>query len=328
MTVQITIIGLGKIGTSIGLALAGETAQIRRVGHDKAPDISRKAQKLGAVDATFLNLHQSVENADVVILALPVDEIRETMELIAEDLKEGVVVLDTSTIKATTTAWATELFQGERFFVTFTPTINPAYLQDTHSGIEAAHSDLFNNSTIVITSPTGTDPAAMKLAADLASMLKATPLYSDPVEADGLFASVSLLPQLMAVALMNTAQDQPGWQDACRFAGPLFTQATEPVEHLDDTTHLGQAALLNKDNTIRLINDAIRALADLRDSVADGQAEEVTELMKHAKTGRESWLNRRMASDFETATPQIDMPSSADYFKGMFGLRGKKKEKK
>lgn len=328
MTVQITIIGLGKIGASIGLALAGETAQIHRVGHDKAPEIARKAQKLGAVDATFLNLHQSVENADVVILALPVDEIRETMELIAEDLKEGVVVLDTSTVKAATTAWAKELFQGERYFVTFTPTINPAYLADTHSGIEAAHSDLFQNSTIVITSPTGTDPAAMKLAADLASILKATPFYSDPIEADGLFASVSLLPQLMALALMNTVQDQPGWQDAARFAGPLFAQGTGVVEHLDDTNRLGQAALLNKDNTIRLINDAIRALVDLRDSVADGQADEVHKLMKHAKTGRETWLTQRMTSNFETSLPPVEMPSSADYFKGMFGLRGKKKEKK
>ena len=54
MSVQITIIGLGQVGASIGLALAGQK-NIKRVGHDKVYEISRQAQKAGAVDEIKIN---------------------------------------------------------------------------------------------------------------------------------------------------------------------------------------------------------------------------------------------------------------------------------
>jgi prephenate dehydrogenase len=325
MTVQLTIIGLGKIGASMGLALAGETERIKRRGHDRNPDMVRRAQKLGAVDAGFLNLHQAVDGADIVVLAIPVDQIRETMELIAEDLKDGAVVLDTSNVKAAATAWSQELFHGERYFVSFTPTINPEYLYDTEPGIEGAHNDLFQNGTIVITSPQGTDGAALKLATDLAAMIGGTTLFSDAVEADGLFASVNLLPQLASAALVNATVTQPGWQDARRFAGPQYVQMTEPVLHLDDIDRLGQSVLLNKDNAVRLLNDLIRALVDLRDSIAEGDEPGVQKLFEQARDGRLNWWVQRKTASWEKTTAAQDMPKSGDMFKGMFGMRGKKK---
>ena len=70
MSVQITIIGLGQVGTSIGLALAGQK-NIKRVGHDKSYEVARAAQKAGAVDEIKVNLPSSVSDANVVILSLP-----------------------------------------------------------------------------------------------------------------------------------------------------------------------------------------------------------------------------------------------------------------
>ncbi len=99
MAIQITIIGLGQIGASIGLALAERKDSIERVGHDIDPGVAKQAQKLGAVDRIEYNLPRSVENADVVLLSIPVDQMRETLEIIAADLKEGCVVLDTAPVK-------------------------------------------------------------------------------------------------------------------------------------------------------------------------------------------------------------------------------------
>lgn len=74
MTTQITIIGLGQIGTSIGLALAKQKESILRVGHDKESKTARTAKKMGAVDKVFINLFSAVENADFIVLALPLDQ--------------------------------------------------------------------------------------------------------------------------------------------------------------------------------------------------------------------------------------------------------------
>ncbi len=62
--VTITILGLGQIGTSIGLALGDSKDQVIRIGNDKEPDAWHIAQKLGAVDKVLVNLPDAVENAD------------------------------------------------------------------------------------------------------------------------------------------------------------------------------------------------------------------------------------------------------------------------
>ena len=108
MSVQITIIGLGQVGSSIGLALA-EQKSIKRVGHDKDYGRARAAHKAGAVDETNVNLPSSVSNANIVLLCLPLSEIRETLKYIARDLQEGTVILDTAPAKATVAAWVNEL---------------------------------------------------------------------------------------------------------------------------------------------------------------------------------------------------------------------------
>ncbi len=100
MAIQITIIGLGQIGGSIGLALAGQKAALKRVGHDKKVDVERAAQSKGAVDEVKHNLPSAVRDADLVLLCLPVSQVRETLEFIAPDLKEGAVVMDTSPVKS------------------------------------------------------------------------------------------------------------------------------------------------------------------------------------------------------------------------------------
>ena len=74
MSVQITIIGLGQVGTSIGLALAGQK-NIKRVGHDKDYETARQSQKAGAVDEIKVNLPSSVTDANVVILSIPLSEV-------------------------------------------------------------------------------------------------------------------------------------------------------------------------------------------------------------------------------------------------------------
>ena len=99
MNVKTTIIGLGQVGASIGLALSAHTDQVVRIGHDKDLKTAKAAEKAGALDQVVINLHKAVEDADLVILAVPVDEVSDLISQIAADLKEGAVLLDTSPLK-------------------------------------------------------------------------------------------------------------------------------------------------------------------------------------------------------------------------------------
>jgi prephenate dehydrogenase len=114
MTIQITIVGLGQIGTSVGLALADQAELVQRIGHDRELGIARKAEKMGALDKVAINLPSAVEEADIILLSLPVDQIRETLNVIKEDIKEGAVVMDTSPVKPAVAGWASELLPTGR----------------------------------------------------------------------------------------------------------------------------------------------------------------------------------------------------------------------
>jgi len=109
MPAQITIIGLGQIGASMGLALAAHREIILRVGHDKNKEVEREALKKGAVDKAEHNLPTAVRDARLVVLCLPMSQVRETLKIIAPDLAEGTVVMDTSPVKAVVAKWAKEI---------------------------------------------------------------------------------------------------------------------------------------------------------------------------------------------------------------------------
>ncbi|MGQ9715149.1 MAG: prephenate dehydrogenase/arogenate dehydrogenase family protein, partial [Anaerolineae bacterium] len=68
---KITIVGLGLVGSSLGLALRAQGGEYEVVGHDREPAVASQARKMGAVDATEWNLIAACEGADLICLALP-----------------------------------------------------------------------------------------------------------------------------------------------------------------------------------------------------------------------------------------------------------------
>ena len=200
MILKMAIIGLGQIGASIGLALFEKRDLIHCTGYDVEPKVMRKASKLGAVDKTTSYLKKVIENADVVLMAIPTNEMQAMMEEIVPLMKEGAILLDTALSKEQVANWAAELLPEGCSYVGLTPVINPDYLVNTSSGIDSARADLFQNGMIAISSPPSTEPKAIKFAADLARLLDASVLFADMLEVDSVMAATHTVPRLMARA--------------------------------------------------------------------------------------------------------------------------------
>jgi prephenate dehydrogenase len=326
MTIQITVLGLGQVGISIGLALAAHKDKITRVGNDREPEVTRRVARMGAFDQLPYNLPKAVEQADVVVLALPVDEIRSTLEIIAPDLKPGTVVVDTSPLQVKTLEWARDLIPAERFLVSMTPIVAAAYLeQGAAPGPESAKADLFKDSLVVITSPPGVDPAALKLASDLAILLGAKLFFADLYEADGLLAAVHLLPRLAAAALVNATASQTGWSEARKLAGRAYAAATSPVDELDERKTAGLSALYNRDNSLRVIDNLVYELEELRRLIAEGDETGLAERMEQARTRRAAWMGQRRTGTYDDPLA-AEMPTPGQVLGRLVGLgRNKKK---
>jgi prephenate dehydrogenase len=331
MTIRITIIGLDQIGASIGLALAGRGEMFHRIGHDRNLETARRAQKLGAIDQVAINLPSAVKESEVVILAVPLEEMRATLEAIAQDLKENAVVMDTGPVKVAMATWAGELLPEKRHYIGLTPVISPTYLRQLESGLEAARPDLFQRGMFAIVSPPNTSAEALQLAADLAKLLGADLLFADPLELDSLVAATYTLPQLVAAALLNATVDRPGWREARKLAGQSYADATAPGAHYTSAKSLGSAALLNQANVLRVLDGTITALQALRDDIENNDASSLETRLENAQSSQARWLKERLAANWASeGVPESLAKSTENYnvFSRLFGGGLKRKDHK
>lgn len=321
MTVQITIIGLGQIGTSIGLALGKYTDRVTRTGYDSVMETQNKAKAKSAVDVVKFNLGSSIEGADIVLLCIPFDQVENTLELIAPDLRPDAVVMDFSPQKSASFKAFTQHIQPGRHYIGMVPSINPQYL----AGMESASADLFEKATIGVCAPAGTSAEALKLAADLVELLGAQTIFLDMLEADGMEMTGHLLPQVIAAAVLNATVGQPGWQEARRFAGRPYNQSTSALG-ADTLEALVQALMQNPLAATNVLDNAIGALTHIRTAVVHGNEEDLHNRLALAIADRDAWLSSRINAEWEQKAKQ-EAPKGSDLFKRIF-MGDRRKDKK
>jgi prephenate dehydrogenase len=329
VSVQITIIGTGQIGASIGLALGEQIDMFVRVGHDKDSKVANRAKEMGALDRVDRNLPHSVNEAQIIILALPLDQIQETLKFIAQDIKEESIIMDTAPVKGEVLQWATELLPPKRYYVGLAPVLNPAYLESHDSGVEAAHADLFKHGLMAIVSPQGTPSEVIKLATDFSHLLGAEHMFMDPVELDSMMAATYILPQLIAAALLNTTVDQPGWYDTRKLAGRPYASATSSLGLFEEVNSLSYQAISTQAHLVRWIDVLTENLGVLRQQLDSGEAELLVQALERARLGREKWLREKntLSWNSDEGTANVELPSARQVFARMFTFGGGRKPK-
>lgn len=309
---RVTIIGLGCVGASIGLALREHVPELEVVGHDAEPEHARRAARMGAVSRTDWNLPAACEGARLIILALPLPAVRETLEVLGPHLEEGCVVTDTATLKVPVLEWARKHLPAGIRFISGTPFPGPAAEGTLPVGTEAARADLFEDGFYCITPAHDTDPGAVTALLDLIRVLGARPLFLEPLEFDGLQAGVGDLPALIATALLRATVGSPGWMDMRKVAGAGFVAATEPAA--SDPTALRTAALLNRENLLRRLDMFLAELDRIRQWLVDQDEEALEAAYEGAAAGRTRWLEDRAAGTWGELPEVGEVPSAADQF--------------
>jgi prephenate dehydrogenase len=283
---QITIVGLGCIGGSIGLRLHQERLPYRIVGHDLDHRAASQAMKMKAVDKAEWNLIAACEPADVIVLALPLSGIRDTLQAIAPYLKEGCIITDTASVKGQVLRWAEELLPETVSCVGGDPII-----KTVEHGVDAARDDLFCNALYCLTPAPGAPTEAVQTIVGLVHALGALPFFLDATEHDGLMAGVEHLPLILAIALLRATTPLGSWRDMRKLAGGSFEQSTGAMR--GDPDALGQMCLANSANLTRWIDASVEELQRLRGYLADSDREGLREAFEATMAARERWLVER-----------------------------------
>jgi prephenate dehydrogenase len=284
--IQITIVGTGCIGTSMGLALRQPEQSLYIVGHDKEPKHAAVALRMKAVDKTDWNLIGACENADLIILAIPLNGIEETLRALAPYLKEGSVVTDTASLKEQVLQWSQDLLPETVNFIGGNPVVT-----STGSGPEAADAGLFRDNLYCITPAPDAHPDAVGLVSNLVTVMGAHPYYLDAAEHDGLIAGAEHLPLALALALTNGTMHEAGWSEMRKLAGGSYERISALIG--EDPDALSSLLLSNRRNLTRWLDTYILVLKEVRDLVANGETEPLAQSVDRAQTARRQWLRDR-----------------------------------
>ena len=292
MAFRTTVIGLGLVGSSIGLALKKTGANLEVVGHDKDNEAARSAHRNGCVDRTEWNLISACDGADLIVISTPLAGIKSTLTAIAAELKEGCVVTDTASLKVPVLGWAREYLPATVHFVGGHPVVGKWETATLGSGREAAVvrrpvADLFAGVPYCVTPATNTPPAALQRVSDLVEAIGARPYYMEAAEHDGLVAVVEQVPLLMALALQDVVSVSPAHREIARLSSADFGRVTEPLT--GDAQKLSEVCELNAANVGRWLDSFISRLTGLRESVVHQDSAALQKAFATVLEARAGW---------------------------------------
>ncbi|MFY9645655.1 MAG: prephenate dehydrogenase/arogenate dehydrogenase family protein [Terriglobales bacterium] len=205
---QVTIIGTGLIGGSIGLALKKRRLAGRIVGCDRAPVLER-AQKCGAIDAGSTSPTDAVRGSDLAVLAAPVIPILDLIARLGPALPPKTLVTDVGSTKAEIVQRAAKSFgrnAGQRFLG------GHPMAGKENAGVEFADADLFEGAAWFFTPLPGQNVHAASCGEFIhcAEKMGARTAVVDPAQHDRFCAWISHLPQMISTALAATLVDEFG----------------------------------------------------------------------------------------------------------------------
>jgi len=205
---QVTIIGTGLIGGSLGLALKKRRLAGRIIGCDRAPVLER-AQDCGAIEAGTTNPADAVRGSDLVVLATPVIPILDLIGRLGPTLLAKTLVTDVGSTKAEIVRRAARSFgrsAGHRFLA------GHPMAGKEHAGVEFADADLFDGAAWLFTPLPGQNVYAGQCGefVHCAEKMGAKIAVVEPAEHDRICAWISHLPQMISTALAATLVDEFG----------------------------------------------------------------------------------------------------------------------
>jgi cyclohexadieny/prephenate dehydrogenase len=332
--VTVAVLGLGRIGASICLALKryngrpGSANKFTVTAYSPSATRIKYAKDNALAERTAQYASDAVRGADIVVMALPLGEAEGAYNLIGQDIRAGAVVLDFSTVKREANTFAQKSLNSEVHFIGVTPIVNPRYLFDALDEPEYAVEDLFDNAPCFLMAGIKAPPAALDLGADFATVLGGQPQFIDIAENDVLMAISETFPKLVGAMVYVLISRTTGWDDTQRMTNAAFGSTTNVFmnQHPEDLT--GEV-LANKDTVLRYLDEYTAALRGIRDLIAEGDRDALSETFGRASAEYERWINRRNNNRWDDDRSQ-DTPEAPGIMTTLFGgyvasrLRGKK----
>jgi prephenate dehydrogenase len=215
----LTIVGVGLIGGSVGLAARRRGVARHVLGIGCSDDGLARAVARGAIDESTRDPARALARSDVVVVCTPVDSIPGEVLSLAAHCRPGTLMTDVGSTKAAIVSAVEGRLPRGVAFVGSHPLAG-----SEKSGPDHARADLFQDRLVVVTPTPHTDPAAVERTCAFWQALGSRVRLMSPIEHDRALALTSHLPHLAAAALAGVLPPElfdltaTGFRDTTRVA--------------------------------------------------------------------------------------------------------------
>ncbi len=281
---QVTIIGVGLLGGSLGLVLKEKGLARTVVGIGRRQPNLELAVQMGAIDRFYTEPQEAVRDSDFIVLATPVDTYVGHVQRWGEHVPAGAIVSDVGSVKGQLVFDLESALPSTVSFVGAHPIAGKE-----KSGVAHATSQLFDGARCIVTPTPRTNVEALTSVRDLWAKAGSEVLSMDPMVHDWVLGAVSHLPHIAAFSLMHALSDL---QDSTPEALKLLAFSGGGLR---DTTRIAASSpemwrdicLANRENLLKMVDQYITQLHAFKQLLQDQDADGLAKNIEQAKSLRE-----------------------------------------
>jgi prephenate dehydrogenase len=289
---KITIVGVGLLGGSLGLAIRKRRLASEVAGFVRRAASIRDCEKFAATDYATTDLLAAVSDSDLIILCAPLGRMRPLVSEMLPALKRGAIVTDVGSVKASVIRDVEKSVQKSgAYFIGSHPMAG-----GEKTGVSAARADLFENAVCVVTPTKKSNPAALKKIGRFWESLGTRVLKLSPEQHDLFVSRTSHLPHVVAASVANLVLNP---------AKPK-TQSQLCANGFRDTTRIASGspemwrdiALSNRKNLAKSLDAFISELQKFQRVLKTEDMKVILKFFETAKSRRDNWHQQVLNDEF------------------------------
>lgn len=284
---KITIVGVGLLGGSIGLAarkfrIAGEIA-----GYVRREKTAIQCEKAGASDYATTDLAAAVSNSDLVILCTPLAQMNSLVEQFLPALKRGAIVTDVGSVKADVVRELESLIaRTGAYFVGSHPMAG-----GEKTGVLAARHDLFEKAVCVLTPTAKSQASAVRNLEKFWKSLGAQVVKMPPEQHDAFVSRTSHLPHVVAATLANLVLGPAQPRGQAQLCANGFRDTTRVASGSPEMWR--DIALANRKHLDGALSALISELRSFQRTLQNSDGNGIEKFFETAKRRRDQWRGHR-----------------------------------
>jgi prephenate dehydrogenase len=284
---RLAIIGVGLIGGSLARALKRKKACGRVVGYGRDMANLQKAVDLKVIDEYSLTVASAVKDADVVVLATPLNTTEPLLKSMRGYLRNDVIITDVGSAKGSVVEAARKTL--DKLFPRFVPA-HPIAGREK-SGVEASVANLFEDHRVILTPLPETSINALGLVREMWEFAGAEVIQLSVDQHDEILAATSHLPHMLAYALVDCLAGMQERDEIFRFAAGGFADFTRIASSNPQMWH--DICFSNRKQLLKTLDLFDEYLDKIRVAIKQENSEELLKIFTRAKETRDRFTQMR-----------------------------------